>query len=106
MSNVTFILQLDQSGNPGNAARMWLDTSRNDIVEPGEELTMSTIDGLMWRATKSVSGSTSGMQFLVKFIAPIGTKWSFTATSDGTKLFEIKDEETVTSKEVLAGRLS
>lgn len=106
MSNVTFILQLDKSGNPGNAARMWLDTSRNDIVEPGEELTMSTIDGLMWRATKSVPGSTSGMQFLVKFIAPIGTKWSFTSTSDGTKLFEIKDEETVTSKEVLAGRLS
>jgi hypothetical protein len=106
MSNITFVLKLDRSGNPGNAARMWLDTSGDDLIQPGEEVTMSTIDGKVWLADKSVGSATSGMQFLVKFIAPAGTAWSFTATANGATLHETKDQKTTTLKEALAGRLS
>jgi hypothetical protein len=106
MPTITFKLALDKAGNPGNAARLWLDTSRDDMIEPGEEVTLSTIDGKFWVANKTITGTTGGMQFLVKFIAPVGTKWSFTAEVDGTTLHETKGQQTTTSKEALAGSLS
>jgi hypothetical protein len=86
---------------------MWLDSSRDDAIQPGEEVTLATVDGKLWIAHKDVPPPTAGMQFLVKFIAPIGTRWSFVATTDtGTILYEIKDQETTTTREVLSGRLA
>lgn len=105
MPRITFTLQLDRSGTPANAARMWLDTSHDDLLQTGEEVTLGTIDGLIWIGDKMVSGSTVGMQFLVKFIAPANTKWSFMAVSEGATLHETKDQQMATTKESLAGRL-
>lgn len=104
MSDIQFILQLDQIGPQGNAARMWLDASRDDLLQPGEEVTLGTIDSKIWLGTRSVASST-GMQFLVKFIAPVGTRWSFVARSNGVVLYERKDQVTVAAKEFLAARL-
>lgn len=106
MPNIQFVLALDSAGNPGNAARLWLDTSRDDVLQPAEEVTLSTIDGKVWLATTTVAAPTTGMVFLVKFIAPVGTKWSFTAKTGDTKLHETKDQQTSTPQEGLAGRLS
>jgi len=106
MSKVTFVLQLDRTGTPGTAARLWLDTSRDGILQPGEEVTMATVDGKLWIARKDVSPPTAGMQFLLKFIAPIGTKWSFVASSEQSELYAAKDQQTTTTQEILAGRLS
>jgi hypothetical protein len=106
MIKVTFALQLDQVGVPSNAARMWLDTSHDDIIQPGEEVTLGTIDGKLWFAERIVKAPTSGMQFLLKFIAPIGTKWSFIATAGDTTVFEFKDKQMTMTKEVAAGRLA
>jgi hypothetical protein len=105
MSNIDFTLQLDQAGSPGNGARMWLDSSRDGSLQPGEEVTLTTLDGKLWIASKSVSGVLSGMPFLVKFIAPIGTTWSFAATAAGTSLFAVNNQVTAVQIETLTGKL-
>jgi len=106
MIKVTFVLQLDRTGTPGTAARLWLDTSRDGVLQPGEEVTMATVDGKLWIASKSVAPPTAGMQFLLKFIAPVGTKWSFTAATEVGELYAVKDQQTTTTQEILAGRLA
>lgn len=106
MSTIEFVLELDQVGPLGNGARMWLDTSRDDFLSPGEEVALATLDGKIWLGRRQVSGPTTGMQFLVKFIAPIGTKWSFSAAMDNSILFQIKDQTTLVQREFLAARLS
>ena len=103
-TTITFTLDLDKSGQPGNAARLWLDTSRNDVIEPGEEITFSTINGKAWFAQRDLANPT-GMQFLVKFIAPVGTSWSFTAKTAQATLYTSGQQKTTTPKEALAGRL-
>ncbi len=107
MPNVTFLLKLDSAALPGNQARLWLDTSRDDIIEPGEEVALSTIDAKAWTADVAVASPTTGMEFLVKFIAPIGTNWSFTAnvSGGGATLYDSGAQKTTTLKEGLAGRL-
>jgi hypothetical protein len=106
MSKVTFVLQLDRTGTPGTAARLWLDASRDGVLQPGEEVTLATVDGKLWIARKDVPPPTAGMQFLLKFIAPIGAKWSFVATADDAELYAVKDQATTTTQEILAGRLA
>ena len=105
MQRVTFVLKLDRTGLPGNAARMWLDTSGDDAIQAGEEVTLGTVDAKLWVAQRDLPDPATGMQFLVKFIAPVDTKWSFTARSDTTALFEAAGQMTST-KETLVGRLS
>jgi hypothetical protein len=106
MAKVTFVLKLDRTGVPASAARMWLDTSGDDVIQVGEEITLGTIDGKLWVGTANLSGSTAEMLFLVKFIAPVGAKWSFVASVDGATLYEAADQQTVTTRETLAGRLA
>ena len=106
MQKVTFVLKLDQVGVPGNAARMWLDTSRDDVIQAGEEVTLGTVDGKLWLAQRDLPDDTKGMQFLVKFIAPSKTTWSFTAKSSADTLYEVADQKMDATKESLAGRLS
>jgi len=105
MDRVTFVLKFDQVGVPGSAATLWLDTSRDDVIQPGEEVTMATIDGKVWLADRELS-ATAGMQFLVKFIAPIGAAWSFAAKTSDRTLYEVANQQMTTVKESLAGRLS
>jgi hypothetical protein len=106
MSNIQFVLELDRVGPQGNAARMWLDTSRDDVLQPGEEVALATIDGKLWLGNKQVDGATTGMPFLVKFIAPVGTGWAFKATRDGDEiLYQTKDRTTLVASEFLAARL-
>jgi hypothetical protein len=103
---ITFTLKLDKTGHPGNAARLWLDASHDDVIQSGEEITLATLDGKLWLADTTLSGATNGMQFLLKFIAPVGTTWSFTASASGASLFDSGSQRTTTLKEALAGRLS
>jgi hypothetical protein len=105
MQRVTFVLKLDQAGLPGNAARMWLDTSRDNAIQAGEEVTLGTVDGKLWLAQRDLPDNATGMQFLVKFIAPSQTQWSFTARSDSNTLYEAAGQMTST-REALAGSLS
>lgn len=108
MPRVRFVLQLDRVGVPGNAARMWLDTSRDDVLQSGEEVTLGTLDGKLWLAECPIQDATTGMQFLTKFIAPTDTRWSFSATSldDDRVLYSVTDQQMATTKESLAGRLA
>ena len=106
MPNITFILKLDQIGAPNNTARLWLDSSRDDDIEPSEEVALGTIDGKTWIADKNVSAPAAGVRFLLKFITPRGTKWSFTASSGSATLYKLEDKQTVTTEEKLSGRLA
>lgn len=106
MLNLQFVLELDRIGPLGNAARMWLDTSRDDVLQPGEEVALATIDGKVWLGNRQVDGPTAGMPFLVKFIAPVGTIWSFTAKLGDDALYQTKDRTTAVANEFLAARLT
>jgi hypothetical protein len=105
MPNIQFVLELDRVGPQGNAARMWLDTSRDNLLEPGEEVTLATINSKVWMGNKDVDGATAGMAFLVKFIAVVGAHWSFTAQSGDEVLYQTKDRVTAVASEFLAARL-
>lgn len=106
MPKVTFVLKLEPAGGSGTLARMWLDTSRDDTLQPGEEVTPMTLDGKVWIARRDLPDDLAGMQFLVKFLAPAGTRWSFAATSGDTTHYAIADQVMPAAREALAGRLS
>lgn len=108
MPRIRFVLQLDRVGVPGNAARMWLDTSLDDVLQAGEEITLGTLDGKLWVGERQIQDPTTGMQFLTKFIAPTHTRWSFSATSldDDKVLYSVIDQQMPATKESLAGRLA
>ena len=101
---VEFTLQLDRSGIPPAEARMEVDMSGDDDIRLPEEVKLVTTDRLKWQG-KAELDATAGRLFFVRFIAPLGTKWSFTATSNGETLFSAKEQVTLSLREEFSARL-
>ncbi|MBS2025929.1 MAG: hypothetical protein JST92_26320 [Deltaproteobacteria bacterium] len=104
MSSVSYLLTLDRSDH--NSARLWVDSSHDGRLDPGEEVPLGTRDGLHW-AGRADLDPTAGTRFLLLFNAPVGTKWSFVAVEVGTgrDLYSLVNQTTAVAPEQLVGRL-
>lgn len=110
MSNLlTFKLELKPTdGLPLPNARLWLDLSEDFDLQDGEEITLSTLDRHTWTGQRSLpeGRSPKGLFFMLRFVAPTGSQWTFEVTQGSTHCYKTKSLQTTkANRETLTGLL-
>ncbi len=110
MSNLLiFKLELKPTdGLPLPNARLWLDLSEDFGLQDGEEITLSTLDRHTWTGQRALpeGRSPKGLFFLLRFVAPKGSQWTFEVTQGSTHCYQTKSLQTTKgNREALTGLL-
>jgi hypothetical protein len=105
---VKVVLELERSAPKEASAQVWFDSSGNASFEAGEEKALATADGDTWVAELRMPEHGEAL-FLLRFTAPIGTRWRFQVLrADGSQAFDTGEERLVTKRFLtqLAGEVS
>jgi hypothetical protein len=79
---VTFSMTGNTS-SAGATARAWIDVNSNGQLTDSEEVLPFTQNGNAWTGSiQSGAANSGGMQFIVKYIASVGTKYQLDVESD------------------------
>lgn len=95
-------------GLPLPNARLWLDLSDDWALDEDEEVRMTSADRSQWIGihTPDAAVNVDGLFFLLRFVAPPGTTWSFRATRGDDVLYTTQPGlKTGKKKETLTGFL-
>lgn len=104
-----FELNLELSdGLPLPKARLWLDTSQDMALDDGEEIPMTSVDLANWIGTRAFESQETLQDcfFVLRFVAPAGTKWRIKAICDEKVFYEVKNpQKTLRNRETVTGFL-